>query len=129
MLGCEYDNERVWGNLTGQALSAYVCGPLKTQSLSTFAGHLKNHGTQGDFSCWIDKHPKPFLVACEMFLNAPDFAKSWLIEFLDANPDSDVHHKVLTNLAYHSKFSHGVSPQALEVLQHIKYDCIGSEDI
>ena len=129
MLGCEYDNEKVWGDLKGQELSAYVSGPLKTQSLSTFAWHLKNHGTQEDFSCWIEKHSKPFVMACEMFLNAPDFAKSWLIEFLDNTSDSDMHHKVLTNLGYHAKFSHGVSPQALEVLQHIKYDCIKSEDI
>lgn len=129
MSECEYDSERVWGNLKGQALSAYVSGPLKTQSLSTFAWHLKNHGTQEDFSCWIDKHPKPFLVACKMFLDAQDFAKSWLIEFLDNTSDSDVHHKVLTNLGHHAKFSHGVSPQALEVLQHIKYDCVKPEDI
>lgn len=129
MSECEYDDERVWKNFRGQDLSAYVSGPLKTQCLPTFAWHLKNYGTQHDFFNWIDKHPKPFLVACEMFLNAPDFAKSWLIEFLDSTSDNDVHHKVLTNLGYHAKFSHGVSPQALEVLQHIKYDYIKPEDI
>ena len=128
MSGCEIEDERVWKNLRGQDLSAYACGPLKTQGLSTFAWHLKNHGTQHDFSCWINKHPKPFVVACEVFLNAPDFAKVWLIEFLDKNCDSDVHHKVLTNLGYHSKFSHGLSPQAAEVLGHIRCEIIIPSD-
>lgn len=122
-------DERTWGKLRGTMLSDYVGGPLETYGSSTFAWHLKNHGTQQDFSTWIEKHPKPFMTACEMFLHAEDFAKNWLIECLDGTFDSDVHHKILTNLAHSSKFTHGVSPQACDVLNHIKYDRIKSEDL
>lgn len=127
MMECVAD-ERVWGKLRGSELSDYVGGPLETYGSSTFAFHLKSHGTQHDFATWIEKHPQPFVTACEIFLHAQDFAKVWLIDYLDNTVDGDVHHKVLTNLAHYAKFTHGVSQQASEVLDHINYKIITPSD-
>lgn len=126
----EFADEQVWRELRGSELSDYVRGPLKTHQSAMFALHLKSHGTQQDFSNWIEQHPDPCISACKMFVSAQNFAKVWLIEYLNRHPNSVVHHKVVVNLLGPDpiKFTHGVPPQALEVLDHIQYDLIDPSD-
>lgn len=122
------EEEVTWRGLRGDDLSLYIAGPLKTYECSRFAMYIQKFGTQQDFSNWIAQHPEPDASACRIFLSAPDFAKVWLIDYLTENLTGEQHYKTLKDLSYHSTLYNDPLPQAVEVLQHIKFDTIAPEN-